>query len=456
MLKLILCRLRKTIVVLLRLALYSLLLLTFMLIIGTVHEHVLRLSRTMVILVVGFVLSGLLLANIYGGYDIGKRKSKPIIFSLVLAVLFTDLIAFFELMIMNVNPDNKARLTVETVDLVLLLLIYLVQILWIVLFTYAGNEIYFRLVDPESCCVITGNPEELDRLLAGIRKFRLQYRIDAIKNISDTNIDAQLLIYDTIFLHCVPESYRNEMIRFCYRTGKNVYYNPEVEDIVEINARFTVMNDVPVIAAAVKEISTEQLFIKRLIDLAVSAVGLVVYLPIFLFCAIAIKLDDGGSIFFLQQRVTRRGKIFNIYKLRTMHENVENRSVTTDDGRITRVGRVLRKYRLDEFPQLLNVFKGDMSLVGPRPEMLENIDSYTRELPEFRYRQRVKAGITGYAQILGKYSTAPKDKLMMDLQYIEHFSLWQDMRLLFQTLLVLFTAGDSTEAFDSKYDSKIR
>ena len=133
-----------------------------------------------------------------------------------------------------------------------------------------------------------------------------------------------------------------------------------------------------------------------------------------------------------------------------MKENVENKSVTRDDDRITPVGRVLRKYRIDELPQLMNIVKGDMSLAGPRPEMLENVEDYTKELPEFRYRLRMKAGLTGYAQIFGKYNTSSKDKLMLDLLYIENYSLFKDIQLLFQTVLVIFKAEESTEAFSDK------
>ena len=124
-----------------------------------------------------------------------------------------------------------------------------------------------------------------------------------------------------------------------------------------------------------------------------------------------------------------------------------NRSVTSDDDRITKVGKYLRKFRIDELPQIINIFKGEMSVVGPRPEMIENVDQYTKALPEFSYRLRVKAGLTGFAQIAGKYNTSPKDKLVMDLMYIEHYSIWRDIKLIFQTLTVFLKASDSTEAF---------
>ena len=219
--------------------------------------------------------------------------------------------------------------------------------------------------------------------------------------------------------------------------------------MVEFNAQHIVLDDVSLIGATVKELSLEQRFIKRSMDLILSGIGLVVSSPIWLICAVCIKAEDGGSVFFKQKRATKNGEVFEVYKFRTMKENVENFSSTADDDRITKVGKVLRKCRLDELPQILNILKGEMSLVGPRPEMLENVYSYTAQLPEFEYRLRVKAGLTGYAQIAGKYNTSPRDKLILDLMYIENYSLWKDIKLLFQTLIVLFKS-DSTEAFDSK------
>ena len=172
--------------------------------------------------------------------------------------------------------------------------------------------------------------------------------------------------------------------------------------------------------------------------------------------ALAIKLEDHGPVFYRQKRATYAGRIFEVYKFRSMRveDGSIHRSVTKDDDRITRVGHVIRKFRIDELPQLINVLKSDMSIVGPRPEMIENVDKYTQELPEFTYRLRAKAGLTGLAQIYGRYNTSPKDKLIMDLTYIQEYSLWLDVKLILRTVLVLLTPDDSTEAFEQTEEEK--
>ena len=196
--------------------------------------------------------------------------------------------------------------------------------------------------------------------------------------------------------------------------------------------------------------------LKRLMDIIVSAIGLVIASPIMLVTALAIKLEDHGPVFYRQKRATYAGRIFEVYKFRSMRveDGSIHRSVTKDDDRITHVGHIIRKFRIDELPQLINVLKSDMSIVGPRPEMIENVDKYTQELPEFTYRLRAKAGLTGLAQIYGRYNTSPKDKLIMDLTYIQEYSLWLDVKLILRTVLVLLTPDDSTEAFEQTEEEK--
>ena len=209
-------------------------------------------------------------------------------------------------------------------------------------------------------------------------------------------------------------------------------------------------DDKSMIYAPVKGLTFEQRIIKRLMDLAIAGLGLLITSPIFLFTALFIKLEDGGPVFYKQERATYAGRVFNVIKFRSMkqEDGSIHRSVTKNDDRITKVGKFIRKFRIDELPQLINVIKSDMSIVGPRPEMLENVQKYTKELPQFAYRERAKAGLTGMAQIYGKYNTSPKDKLILDLAYINQYSVWLDVKLIFRTLLVLLTPDKSTEAFE--------
>ena len=439
---------RRSMVLLMKLLLYALLMGTFFLGMSIHNPQILVPSRTAAVTGVTFVVGGLLLTNIYGRYDIGTRKSKPIIYSLTLSSLFTDIFTFLMLVIMNTNDANTKEYLEE--DLLVLAVVFALQIFFIIIFTYGGHAIYFSFVKPEKCLVVTDSLDTLSDLRRGVGKYKKQYQVEKVILYEDPNLWKEILRVDTVFLNNVPGGRRTEIVEFCYQKMKNVYYNPEIVDVVNINSRHVILDDVSLIEAEVRDLSAEQKLIKRLLDILVSLAGLVVLSPVLLACAVAIKAGDGGSVLFCQGRVTRNGRVFTIYKFRTMVEHADKHLVTDHDQRITRVGHFLRKYRLDELPQLFNILKGDMSLVGPRPEMTEYVYAYSENLPEFQYRHRVKAGLTGYAQIMGKYNTSSKDKLILDLMYIENFSLWNDIRIIFQTILVLFKASDSTEAFSEE------
>jgi lipopolysaccharide/colanic/teichoic acid biosynthesis glycosyltransferase len=167
-----------------------------------------------------------------------------------------------------------------------------------------------------------------------------------------------------------------------------------------------------------------------------------------------IKLEDGGKVFFIQERVKEGEDTFNIIKFRSMKETKDDEVLpaTKDDDRITKVGRFIRNWRIDEIPQLINVLKGDMSIVGPRPERKEHVEIYSRDIPEFKYRLRVKAGLTGLAQVYGKYNTTAYDKLKLDLIYIQNFSLILDLKIILRTIQILFKK-ESAEGFTEE-DSK--
>lgn len=435
----------KSILFLFKALLYVACFATFFLLFSIDNREIIALSRTAAVTLSTYCMILLLLTIIYGRYDVGRRKKKPIVFSLTLSQVLTDLVTYFELTIMKTNEANNTTFKLE--NLGILLLVMVIQFVVIMLMTAVGEAFYFWINNAEKCLIVTSDSTEAKRVQTAITSFVRRFEPAGIIDYNSDRLEEAMLSADTIFLYEVPVEKRTEIVNFCYQNLKNVYFNPHIADILERNSKSVTVDDISFFASEFHTITFEQRIVKRLMDIFISLIGLVLTSPILLISAIAIKKFDGGSVLFKQKRATVHGKVFEIYKFRTMRENVGNYSVTENDDRVTKPGHFLRKYRIDELPQLFNILKGDMSLVGPRPEMLENVEDYTRELPEFRYRLRMKAGLTGYAQIIGKYNTSSRDKLMLDLMYIENYSILKDVQLLFQTVLVLFKADDSTEAF---------
>lgn len=439
---------QKSIILAMKFIMYAAAFATFFLMFSIDNREIIELSRTAAVTLSTYVIILVLLSGTYGSFDIGKKKDKDIIFSLMLSGVLTDLITYFELTIMKTNEANNTTFRLENVGI--LISVMLIQFVIFVVFVKLGSRFYFKLNDAEKCLIIADDKDSAGRVAKALNDFSKRYVVSEVIGYEDEQLKDKIVKADTVILYEVPVEVRKEVIDWCYQNLKNIYYNPSVSDILQHSSQQTVIDDIPFYAWQFHLIGFEQRIIKRLMDLTISLILLILTSPILLISAVCIRKNDGGSVFFRQKRATANGKVFEIYKFRTMKENVENRSATRDDDRITGVGRVLRKYRIDELPQLLNIVKGDMSLVGPRPEMLENVEDYTRELPEFRYRLRMKAGLTGYAQIFGKYNTSSRDKLMLDLMYIENYSLVKDIQLLFQTVLVIFKADESTEAFGDK------
>jgi len=251
----------------------------------------------------------------------------------------------------------------------------------------------------------------------------------------------------------IPSKMRNELLKFCYGKSLRVYSTPKISDIIIRSAESMHYFDTPLLLSRNDGLSIEQAFIKRAMDIFVSAVMLVITSPVFLVTAAAIKMHDGGPVFFYQERCTKDGKVFSICKFRSMIVDAEKNGAcvpaTERDPRITPVGNIIRKLRIDELPQLLNILKGEMSLVGPRPERVEHVHLYSESIPEFAYRMKVKGGLTGYAQVYGKYNTTAYDKLKMDLMYIQNYSVLLDIEILFKTIKILFEK-ESTEGFSDE------
>ncbi len=427
---------------------YAALLATFFLMFAIDNPEIIKLSRTAAVTLSTFVIMLFLLSFMYGRFEAGQKRWGQVALNISLAVIFTDIVTYLELSIMKTNEANNTTFRLENIGI--LFTVFLIQIVLIMIMSFAGEAFYFWINPKEKCLIVTQDKEDAPRVANALSSFEKRYEVSSIVTPDDPQLEEKMVAADTIVLYELDVKERTHIIDFCYQNLKNIYFNPHIADILEQNSRQVIVDDISLFSTRYHMISFEERLVKRAMDILISLIALIVTSPIILVSAICIKRNDGGSVFFKQKRATVHGKVFEIIKFRTMRENVENFSSTEGDDRITKVGRVLRKYRIDELPQFVNILKGDMSLVGPRPEMLENVADYEKDLPEFRYRLRMKAGLTGLAQIYGKYNTTSRDKLMLDLMYIENYSLIRDVRLLFRTVLVLFRAEDSTEAFKAE------
>ena len=450
--KKLLTRFQNSIQTLIKFLLYGGSMALFFFMLGIENRQVRVLSRTSVIMGVMYVIMAFALTRIYGSFDVGRRKNRTIVLAMELTLFFTAVGTYLVFLIMNVNDANGRVFRLTSIGFFLLSLV--LQAILVILMVYIGNKFYLYVTPEEHTTVIIANVAEKANIERVIGSFRQRYVIENIVRYDDPDIKKLVKESDAVFFYDVPAGERTELVNYCYKHQINIYLNPDISDIVEMTSREMMFGDVPFLAHEARKMTFEQRIVKRLADIGISAFFLILLSPLFLISAALIHAEDKGSIFFRQKRATIHGRVFEIYKFRTMKENVENFSATSGDDRITKIGRFLRKYRIDELPQLLNIIRGDMSLVGPRPEMLENVSEYEREMPEFRYRLRMKAGLTGLAQIVGRYNTSSRDKLILDLMYIENFSLLLDIRLLFQTVLVLFNADDSTEGFSQDGDKE--
>ena len=250
------------------------------------------------------------------------------------------------------------------------------------------------------------------------------------------------------------------IVDLCEKSGVHTKFIPDYNSLFPSRPYTEDLMGLPVINIRyVPLTNTLNWWMKRIVDIIVSLVGLVVASPVMLAAAIAVGGTSRGPIIFKQERIGLHNKPFRMYKFRTMEvqkPSAEKKGWTTkDDPRVTKIGKFLRKTSIDELPQLFNILKGDMSFIGPRPERPEIIRQYMEEMPEFAFRMKVKAGLAGYAQVYGKYNTTPYDKLKLDLFYIENYSVWLDLKLMLLTLKILFQA-ESTEGVDQNQTTAMK
>ena len=389
-------------------------------------------------LLYAFVL--FLMNRTYDSYDVGYHRVSDNIYSQTLSQIITVGIIWIVSLLMFMTWTNPLPL------LSLCLVLLIVNSIWCV----AANRIYKYLLANKKTVVIYEDDEDLQRLKeAGEHehKFNVQKYIKDPRDYKE--LEPEIEGFEAIVVSGINATLRNGLAKYCIETGVLGYFTPHVGDIIMQGSRHMSNFSVPIMSVRRAEPTPEYLFLKRAFDIVVSAIGLVVLSPFMGIIAVAVKLYDHGPVLYKQVRLTKDRKDFKILKFRSMHVDAEKDGVARlstgeNDDRITPVGKVIRACRADELPQLWNILWGDMSIVGPRPERPEIAEQYEEEMPAFSLRLQVKAGLTGYAQVYGKYNTNPHDKLEMDLMYINKMSIVEDLRLMFATVLILFMK-DSTE-----------
>lgn len=399
-------------------------------------------KRGNILMVTLYFVLQYIMSRVYGAFKIGFYKVWDIVYSQALTTVIVDVL-------MYIIASLVAR---ELLPLAPFGVMYVIQlaviILWAQICTFANDKLF----PPRDMVLIYSN-HSVTNLVQKMAYRDDQFRVcEAVK--AEEGLDYifdRIKDYDGVIICEIQGSDRNDILKYCYDNGKRVYVIPKISDIMIRGGENVHMFDTPLLLCRNSGLTFEERFFKRTMDIVLSAIGLLVMAIPMAITAIAIKLDDGGPVFFRQDRVTKDDKVFKIIKFRSMKVDADAEdgahSATKDDDRITRVGKVIRAIRMDEWPQLINILKGDMSIVGPRCEMVENVEKYTREIPEFKYRTKVKAGLTGYAQVYGKYNTTAYDKLKLDLYYIENYSLRTDIRIILMTVKVLFMR-ESTEEFE--------
>lgn len=383
-------------------------------------------------------------SSMYSTQKIEVKRIVDISLSQSLAVAFTNVLTYFQLCLM-------AHGFVGPLPLVLLTVCDLVAIvLWAVISKHLYRKVYpaYRML-----MVYSGNkPVEVASKFSS--RFD-RYTVSGYADISSEGAESVLPMlkdYDAVIVSDqLSEKESSDLVKICFERSMPAYVLPSLSDLILRGADNSNIFDSPVVVCQNFGLRAENQFFKRLLDLVLIIPIAIIMSPIMLIIALLIKLYDGGSVFYKQQRLTQNGKVFWIYKFRSMRMDSEKgkaQLAKKNDSRITPVGKVLRAIHFDELPQIINILRGDMSIVGPRPERPEIAEQYCEVIPEFNYRLKVKAGLTGYAQVFGKYNTRPIDKLKLDIYYIQHQNLLLDIELIFKTVKILFEK-DNTEGVES-------
>ena len=378
------------------------------------------------------------IGRIYDAFLLDVDHIHYMIYSQMLAAGITDCISYILIwMVMGSAPNLLGFLVAIPLQ-------FLVSTVW----SCVAHQWYSRNFPPRRALFVANNPQDAYDL-ARNRGFSEKFMLVSVLSTAQMlqMPEEELREIDVIFLLETERAWA--VMQRCAMYGIRIYRVPLVSEIIASRSATVMLFNTPMLRMDGYKPAMYYVVMKRLMDLLLVGCSMPIVLPIMLVVAVAIKLDDGGPVFYRQERLTKGGKHFYILKFRSMRVNAESDGVArlstgVNDDRITRVGRVIRALRLDELPQLLNILKGDMSIVGPRPERPELAEQYTRSFPEFQLRLLAKAGLTGYAQVCGKYNSTPEDKLRMDLMYILRPSVKEDLRILLATVKILFMA-ESTE-----------
>lgn len=377
----------------------------------------------------------LVLLNIYGLYTITMKTFSEIAFSLGLALMLLQFLTVVSTFFYRHFAFPRS----------IFIIAFFVQFL--LLLGWRGLVLYvFKRVQGVKHVLVIGEmpkAQEFAQKLQNISKGWID-----VKYVLEPKTVEELIPYikvvDTIYLYSkMDENLKSEIVRKAIEFKKHVFIAPDFRDILVSRARVIQFDDVATLSIEQPELTSEQKLIKRVCDILLASVALVISFPIMILIAIAIKLDSEGPVIYKQKRVTEGEREFYVLKFRTMVKDAEKMTgpvlATENDPRITRVGRFLRLTRLDELPQLINILKGEMSFIGPRPERPYFVEQFKKLYPEYSLRHNVKAGLTGLAQVYGKYATSPQDKLRLDLIYIKNYSVFLDIKILLLTLKTIFT-----------------
>ena len=377
----------------------------------------------------------------FGGYRIGYLRITDICLSQILSIFCANVVGYLQVcLIANDYMPVSPMLALTGLELLIILPgVYLVRF------------VYTRLYPPRKMIVIYGQHSPKD-LIKKINSRKDKYNVCATASVymGYKALYEKIMEYEAVVLCDLPTKMRNPILKFCFDQGKRTYITPKISDIILTGTERIHLFDSPLMLSRNRGLTIEQRFAKRAMDIVFSLAAIVISSPVLLLIAACIKLYDKGPVFYTQERLTRDGEIFKIIKFRSMRIDSEKdgaQLAKKNDDRITPIGRLIRRTHFDELPQIFNILKGEMSLVGPRPERESIASQYEAMIPEFSFRLKVKAGLTGYAQVYGKYNTTPYDKLKLDLTYIETYSFWQDIKLMLMTFKIIFQK-ENTEGID--------